>query len=206
MKKIKRVNINDKKYPSPLRVIPNPPRNLYYKGEILPNENCFAIVGARDYTKQGKQIAVQLTKELSKHFTIVAGLARGVDAIAHYTTLKENKRTIAVLGTGIDESVIYPKENKELAKQIVQKKGCLISEYPPQTKGSKKTFPERNRIIAGLSIAILAINARKRSGTSITIRKAQKQKKKVFIAHSDNFKNTIKINNSQEILKRLQIQ
>ncbi len=199
--KIKRININDQEYPSLLRIIPNPPRNLFVKGNFLPNNNCFAIVGARNYTQKGKEKTQQITKKLSKRFTIVSGLASGIDTITHSSTLKEKERTFAVLPAGINQ--IYPQKNKRLANQIIKNNGCLISEYSPQTKLSKKQFLERNRITAGLSSAILAVNARKRSGTSSTIRKALKQKKKVFTIDSDSFPNTIKIKNTKDILKNL---
>ena len=200
---VKMVNINDKEYPPLLKLIPNPPINLYYRGTILPNKNCFAIVGARNCSIEGKKIAFEMAKELSKYFTIVSGLALGIDSFSHTATIEEKKRTIAVLGTGLNNDVIYPKENLELSKNIIEAGGCLISEYLPNTKGSRKTFPERNRIISGMSLAILAIEAKERSGTSITIRKALKQNKKVFTINSFPFPQTIPIKTSQDILKEI---
>jgi len=203
IKEIKKININDKEYPSLLKLIPNPPTNLYYKGTILPNKNCFAIVGARNCSIEGKQIAFEIAKELSKYFTIVSGLAMGIDSFSHIATIKERKRTIAVLGTGLNQNVMYPKENLELSEKIINTGGCLISEYSPETRGSRKTFPERNRIISGMSLAILAIEAKERSGTSITIRKALEQNKKVFTVNSFPFPQTQAIKTSQDILKEL---
>ena len=203
IEQIKKVNINDKEYPSLLRFISNPPINLYYRGLILPNKNCFAIVGARNCSARGKEIALEITKELSKYFIIVSGLASGIDTFSHTATIKEEERTIAVLGTGLDEKVIYPKENLELSKNIIKTGGCLISEYSPNTRGSKKTFPERNRIISGISLAILAIEAKERSGTSIVIRKALEQNKKVFTINSFHFPKTQIIKTSQDILKEI---
>jgi len=200
---IRRININDKEYPPLLKLIHNPPTNLYYRGSILPNKNCFAIVGTRNCSARGKEIALEITKELSKYFIIVSGLASGIDTFSHTATIKEEKRTIAVLGTGLDEKVIYPKENLELSKNIIKTGGCLISEYPPSTRGSKKTFPERNRIISGISLAILAIEAKERSGTSIVIRKALEQNKKVFTINSFHFPKTQVIKTSQDILKEI---
>ena len=200
---IKKININDKEYPSLLKLIPNPPINLYYRGTILPNENCFAIVGARNCSMEGKRIAFEMAKELSKHFIIVSGLASGIDTFSHIATVKERKRTIAVLGTGLNQNVMYPKENLELSENIINTGGCLISEYPSTTKGSRKTFPERNRIISGMSLAILAIEAKERSGTSITIRKALEQNKKVFTINSFHFPQTQVIKTPQDILKEI---
>lgn len=198
---IKRININDQAYPPLLRIIPNPPRNIYYKGNFLPNNNCFAVIGARNYNQQGKKSAWKIVQKLSQKFTIVSGLASGIDSIAHFLTLKKKNRTIAVLPTGIDN--IYPKKNKSLAQKILKNKGCLMSEYPPKTKLSKNNFLERNRIISGLSKAILAINAKQRSGSANTIRHALQQNKKVFTIHSESFLNTIQIKNTKDIIKNL---
>ena len=200
---VKTININDKEYPTLLKLIPNPPINLYYIGTILPNKNCFAIVGARNCSIEGKKIAFKMAKELSKYFTIVSGLALGVDSFSHTATVEEKKRTIAILGTGLSKNVIYPKENLKLSENIVRTGGCLISEYPLNTRGSKKTFPERNRIISGISLAILAIEAKERSGTAITIRKALEQNKKVFTINSFPFAQTIPIKTSRDILKEI---
>ncbi len=200
---IKRININDKEYPPLLKLILNPPINLYYRGTILPNKNCFAIVGARNCSIESRKIVFEIAKELSKYFTIVSGLASGIDTFSHIATIKEKKRTIAVLGTGLNQKVIYPKENLELSENIIKTGGCLISEYLPNTKGSKKTFPERNRIISGISLAILAIEAKEKSGTSITIRKALEQNKKVFTINSFHFPQTQTIKTSQDILKEI---
>ena len=203
IEQIKTINLNDKEYPPLLKLIPNPPINLYYRGTILPNKNCFAIVGARNCSIEGKKIAFKIAKELSKHFIIVSGLASGIDTFSHTATIEGGKRTIAVLGTGLNNEVIYPKENLKLSEDIIKTKGCLISEYPLNTKGSKKTFPERNRIISGISLAILAIEAKEKSGTSITIRKALEQNKKVFTINSFHFPQTKAIQTSQDILKEI---
>jgi len=200
---IKRININDKEYPPLLKLIPDPPINLYYKGTILPNENCFAIVGARKCSIESKKIAFKIAKELSKHFIIVSGLASGIDTSAHTATVNEKKRTIAVLGTGLNKEVIYPKENLELSENIIKTGGCLISEYPPNTKGVKERFLERNRIISGISLAVLAIEAKERSGTSATIRRALRQNKKVFTINSSHFSQTQIVKTSQDILKEI---
>jgi len=201
MKTIKKTNIHDKEYPPLLRLISNPPINLYYRGILLPDEKCFAIVGARNCSKEGKKIVSEIVKELCKNFTIISGLAQGIDTSAHTLTIRENNRTIAVLGTGINENVIYPKENRELSEKIIDYNGCLISEYPPNTRASKNTFLERNRIITGMAIAVIAVEAKRRSGTANTIRNALQQNKKVFIINSPEFEQSIQIKTAQEILK-----
>ena len=200
---IKTININDKEYPPLLKLIPSPPINLYYRGEILPNKNCFAIVGARKCSIESKKIAFKIAKELSKHFIIISGLASGIDTSAHTAAVNEKKRTIAVLGTGLNKEVIYPKENLELSENIIKTGGCLISEYPPNTKGVKERFLERNRIISGISLAVLAIEAKERSGTSATIRRALNQNKKVFTINSSHFPRTQIVKTSQYSVKEI---
>ena len=180
-KEIKTINLEDKDYPLLLKNIINPPKTLYIKGEILRNEKCFAIVGTRRCSEYGKSIAFSIARDLSKAgFTIVSGMAIGIDTSAHKGSLEINKRTIAVLGTGIDEQSIYPQENLELSDEILKNNGCLISEYPAENRGSKFTFPERNRIISGLSLGVLVVEANFGSGALITARHAQEQKRKIF--------------------------
>ena len=179
--KIKVININDKNYPKLLREIKNPPKVLYFQGEVLPDENCFAIVGTRMCSAYGKETALEIAGDLAEAgLTTVSGLAPGIDTSVHLATVERNKRTIAVLGTGIDEESIYPKENLKLAKRILETGGCLISEYPSGTPGSKFTFPQRNRIISGLSLGILVIEAKQKSGALITAEWAKKQNRPVF--------------------------
>jgi DNA processing protein len=112
--------------------------------------------------------------------TIVSGLAPGIDTAAHLATVERKRRTIAVLGTGIDEKSIYPKENLKLAKKILETGGCLISEYPPGTPGTQFTFPQRNRIISGLSLGVLVVEAKEKSGALITANWAKSQQRLVF--------------------------
>jgi DNA processing protein len=112
--------------------------------------------------------------------TIVSGLAPGIDTAAHLATVERKRRTIAVLGTGLDEKSIYPKENLKLARKIIETGGCLISEYPPGTPGSQFTFPQRNRIISGLSLGVLVIEAKEKSGALITANWAKSQGRLVF--------------------------
>jgi len=182
--KIKIVKLEDKEYPLLLKKIANPPKILYIKGELLKKEKCFAIVGTRRSSNYGKEIAFSIAKDLSEAgLTIVSGMARGIDTFAHkgaLDVLRAGGRTIAVLGTGIDEKSLYPKENLKLSRKILENGGCLISEYPPGTHGLKSNFPERNRIIAGLSLGVLVVEAKFGSGALITANWAKIQGKKIF--------------------------
>ena len=181
MNEIKTIAIEDKEYPKLLKEIKNPPKILYFLGKILPQENCFAIVGTRLCSSYGKQVALEIAGDLTEAgLTIVSGMALGVDSFSHKAVVEKNKRTIAVLGTGLDEESIYPRENIKLANRIIETGGCLISEYPPKTRGSKFTFPERNRIISGLSFGVLVVEAKQKSGALITAEWAKKQGRKVF--------------------------
>ena len=181
MEGIQQISILDKIYPKILKAIPTPPKVLFYKGEMKPEELCLAIVGARLCTSHGKQAAREMSASLAEAgLTIVSGLAFGIDTCAHSAAIKNNKRTIAVLGTGLDEKSIYPKENIWLAHKIIEKGGCLISEYAPGTKATQFSFPQRNRIISGLSVGVLVIEAKEKSGSLITANYAFLQKRKIF--------------------------
>ena len=215
---IKTISIEDKEYPKLLKEIKNPPEILYLRGEILPEENCFAIVGTRRCSDYGKQVALEIAGDLAEAgLTIVSGLAPGIDTFCHQATIERNKRTIAVLGTGLDEKSIYPQSNLKLAEKILKTRGALISEYLPGTPGSKFTFPNRNRIISGLSLGVLVIEAKEKSGALITADWAKKQKRLVFAIpgpiHSSNSKGChylIKhgaklVENANDILKELNL-
>lgn len=181
MEGIKTISLKDKNYPKLLKEIKNPPKVLYCRGEVLPKENCFAIVGTRRCSTYGKEIALEIAGDLAETgLTIVSGLAPGIDTFAHQAAVERGKRTIAVLGTGIDEKSIYPTSNIKLARKILETSGCLISEYPPGTPGSKFTFPQRNRIISGLSLGVLVVEAKEKSGALITAQWAKKQGRKIF--------------------------
>jgi len=213
---IKTLSIKDKNYPKLLKKIKNPPKVLYFRGEILPEENCFAVVGTRLCSAYGKQVALEIAGDLAEGgLTIVSGLAPGIDTFSHLATVERKKRTIAVLGTGIDEKSIYPKSNFKLTQKILETGGCLISEYPPGTPGSNFTFPQRNRIISGLSLGVLVIEAKEKSGALITAEWAKKQGRKIFAIpgpiHSSNsrgchylIKNGAKlVENANDILEEL---
>ena len=178
---IKTVSIKDSKYPRLLKKIKDPPKVIYYIGEIKAEGDCFAIVGTRRFSSYGKQVALEIAGDLAEAgLIIVSGLAPGIDTFSHQAVVERKKRTIAVLGTGLGEKSIYPKSNLDLAKKIIENDGCLISEYPPETRGTKFTFPQRNRIISGLSLGTLVIEAKEKSGALITANFAFSQKRKVF--------------------------
>lgn len=177
---IKWLTIFDENYPALLKQIYDPPTVLYYKGdEEILNTKSIAVVGTRKITGYGKVVTEQFTKRLANaSLTIVSGLARGVDSIAHKTTLTEGGKTIAVLGGGLNK--IFPPENRNLAEDIIQKGGILISEFPPDHPSLPGNFPSRNRIISGLSVATLVTEAASDSGSLITARLAIEQGREVF--------------------------
>lgn len=170
---------NSPEYPPYLLEIAQPPPVLYYIGEILPEDNlAIGIVGTRNVTKYGRQITQDTAAYLAGNgVTVVSGLARGVDGIAHQATIDAGGRTIAVLGSGVD--VIYPPEHRKLAREIISH-GAIISDYPPGTKPDGINFPPRNRIISGLSRGVVVIEAGERSGALITAKFAIDQDREVF--------------------------
>ena len=181
MEEIKEIKIEDKNYPELLKKIPDPPKTLYFRGELKKEELCFGVVGTRRYSAYGRQSTIDIVgKLIEKGLTIVSGLAPGIDTFAHQTCVERKKRTIAVLGTGLDEKSIYPQSNIGLTRKIIETGGCLVSELSPGTPGSKFTFPKRNRIISGLSYGLLVIEAKNKSGSLITARYAFEQKRNVF--------------------------
>jgi len=190
---IKSLSIKDKNYPLPLKKIKDPPRVLYFLGKIQEKENCLAVVGTRRCSSYGKEAAFKIVSDLVESgLTIVSGFAPGIDTIAHKTAIEKGKRTIAVLGTGLDRKSIYPKENLKLVEKMLESGGALISEFKPGTHGTKYTFPKRNRIISGLSLGVLVIEARLRSGSLITAEYAKEQKRKIFALPGPIFSQTSK--------------
>lgn len=177
--KIFTIDINSKYYPPLLKEIYNPPYLLYGKGDLSIIKNrCIAIVGSRNATHYGKKVAFRLAGQLARlGFTVVSGFARGIDSYAHKGALAVGGSTIAVLGNGLD--VVYPRENYSLMKDIL-KNGLLLSEYPPGTSPLKGNFPARNRIISGLSLGVVIVEASERSGALITADFALEQNREVF--------------------------
>ncbi|UCB57420.1 MAG: DNA-processing protein DprA [Candidatus Omnitrophota bacterium] len=177
--KIKTLSLNDKEYPANLRYIYSPPLALYVKGNILAEDSiALAIVGSRKASYYGLKNAESLGFKLaSQGITIISGLARGIDTAAHRGALAAGGRTIAVLGSGLN--IIYPRQNKGLAEEI-SKNGAVISEYAQDTPPLRQNFPRRNRIISGLSLGVVVVEAAKRSGALITADFALEQGREVF--------------------------
>lgn len=167
-------------YPSYLREVDAPPPLLYVVGSLEDIDRwAVAVVGTRRVTPYGRQITQELVTGLVRNgVTIISGLARGIDAIAHKTALDHGGRTIAVLGSGPDN--IYPPEHRDLARQIVRDRGAVISEFALGTEPEAKNFPPRNRIISGLSLGVVVVEAGARSGAGITAQFALEQGREVF--------------------------
>jgi len=176
---IKILTWEDEAYPQRLKEIEQPPPVLYVRGEYLRDDLfAVAIVGTRRVTPYGRQITEELASYLAANgITVISGLARGVDAIAHQTALKAGGRTIAVLGSGVDK--IYPPEHRQLAERVMEH-GAIISDYAPGTPPDASNFPPRNRIISGLSLAVVVIEAGETSGALITAEFAAEQGREVF--------------------------
>jgi DNA processing protein len=174
------LTLGDTDYPSLLREIPAPPPVLYVRGELLPADAvAVAIVGTRRHTAYGREVATRLATELAEAgITVVSGLARGIDGFAHSAALKAGGRTLAVLGSGVN--VIYPPEHRNLADQIAAQ-GALVSDYPPDRKPDAVNFPARNRIISGLTLGTVVVEAPSRSGALITTDFAADQGREVFV-------------------------
>ena len=166
-------------YPSLLSRIDDPPGLLFVRGTLLPQDSLsVAIVGARHATAYGLKVAEQFGAGLARAgYTIVSGLARGIDAAAHRGAIKAGGRTIAVLGSGVLN--VYPPEHADLACEVIDS-GALISELPPLTDPNAGTFPQRNRIVSGLSLGVVVVQAADRSGALITARLATEQGREVF--------------------------
>ena len=173
--------LDDGTYPALLREIADPPITLYVRGEweACLDAPCVAIVGSRRCSTYGQNVALMLARDLaSRGVTIVSGLARGIDAAAHRGAIEAGGRTVGVLGTGIDE--VYPRDHKKLAEDILARGGALVSQFPLGTPPIPENFPYRNRIISGLSLGVLLVEAAENSGSLITARLAMEQSREVF--------------------------
>ena len=179
---IKVITVDDEHYPKLLLEIYNPPQIIYYKGTLEnDNELSLAVVGSRKFTSYGKRAAEEIVRGLAKNnLTIISGLALGIDAIAHSAALEARGKTIAVLGSGIDKESIYPSANRYLAEKIVESGGAVISEFPLGTQPLRYNFPQRNRIIAGIALGTLVIEAGEKSGALITANCALEQNRDIF--------------------------
>lgn len=186
------ITMYDKNYPDRLLQIPDCPALLYVRGNINSLKNpSIGVVGSRKYSNYGKTMSEKFSKECAfSNLTIVSGLALGIDAIAHRATLDSGGITIGVLGCGLDQ--IYPISNANLAKEIIEQNGAIISEFPPGTPPYKQNFPLRNRIIAGLSLGVLVIEAAVKSGALITAYEALDYNREVFAIPGDIERETSK--------------
>lgn len=181
--------IEPKDFPHLLKHIPKPPKQLHVQG-VLPKEDAkiLCIVGARHHTEYGEQVCKNIIQGLRGYnICIVSGLALGIDTIAHKTALEVGLQTIAFPGSGLHPSVIYPQRHRFIAEEIVEHGGALISEFPLMQQGARWTFPQRNRLMAGISHAVIVIEAELQSGTLITSRCAVDYNRDVGAVPGDIF-------------------
>lgn len=178
--KIELITLFDKNYPQNLKNIYDPPIALYLKGnKKVLNTKSIGIVGCRLCSKYGEYQAKKISYDLAKkNITIVSGLAKGIDKYSHIGCMSAKGKTIAVLGNGLD--IMYPYENLEVARKIIKTGGAIISEYIIGTKPNKINFPQRNRIISGISQAVIVVEAKIRSGSMITVDYAIEQGKDIY--------------------------
>src|SRR5213594_1570686 len=173
--------LDDGVYPSLLRETYDPPVVLYVKGawsECL-DRPCVAIVGSRRCSTYGQNAALMLSRELAQRgVTIISGMARGIDAASHRGALEAGGQTVGVMGTGLDQ--VYPRDHRKLADEILKSKGALITQFPLSTPPVSENFPYRNRVISGLSLGVVVVEAAENSGSLITARLAMEQNREVF--------------------------
>jgi len=214
------VKLKLEEFPKPLMEIPQPPKTLFRRGKMPPSDYVYlAVVGSRKHTSYGKDICEKLIAGLRGYpIVIVSGLALGIDSIAHRAALEAGLITLSFPGSGLDNSVLHPQINVKLAQQIVDSGGCLISELEPSWKATLYSFPQRNRLMAGISKAVLIIEAEEKSGTLITARMALDYNRDVLVvpgsAFSSNSKGTnnlirqgaTPVTNSEEVLDALGFQ
>lgn len=181
--------LSPEEFPPQLLEIPQPPKKLFLAGELPPPETIFlSVVGSRKYTNYGKDACESIIQGLAGFpIAIVSGLALGIDSIAHRAAMRASLTTIAIPGSGLHHSVLYPRAHLSLGEEIIQKGGALLSEFEPDLHAAPWTFPQRNRIMAGLSRAILVIEAEERSGTLITSRLATEYNRDVYVIPNSIF-------------------
>lgn len=177
---VKVIRREDDTFPDKLKREDLKIKQIYVEGnEKILNDFGIAVIGSRNSSKEGEKITQEFVEQLcDKEINIISGLAKGIDSKAHKTCIINKGKTIAVIGSG--HNYIYPKENKKLFEEIIKQGGAIISEYPPETEPKSSNFPQRNRIISGLSDGIIVIEGKYRSGTTITADYGIKQKKPVF--------------------------
>ena len=178
---VKIITIEDTEYPEILKTIYDYPVSIFVKGnEKMLNMPAIGIVGCRESSSYGEKVAQYFAYHLAKrNINIISGLAKGIDSQSHIGAIKAKGRTIGVIGSGLD--IVYPKENQYLYDKIIEENGAIISEYPLGVKPIKMNFPARNRIISGMSKGIIVIEAKKKSGTLITVDFALEQGRNVYV-------------------------
>ena len=191
---VQAVNWHDETYPSRLKEIADPPAVLYYKGTLVPSdERSVAVVGTRGPTSYGREVTSALTQELARNgIAVVSGLARGIDSVAHRVALEGGGRTVAVLANGLH--TIYPPEHANLAQQITEN-GAVVSEYPLGVRPEARSFPRRNRLISGMSLGTLVVEAGEGSGARWTVYHALEQNREVFCVPGSIFSPVSKLTN-----------
>ncbi len=184
--------LTPEQYPAQLREIPHIPKQLYVEGNLPPEDTVYlSIVGSRRHTNYGKDVCRKLIEGLKGYpIIIVSGLALGIDTLAHETALAVGLTTVAFPGSGIDRKVLYPASNRRLADRIIESGGALISEFAPTFRATIWSFPQRNRIMAGISKAVLIIEAEEKSGTLITARLATDYNRDVLVVPGQIFSDT----------------
>ncbi|PIR86529.1 DNA-protecting protein DprA [Candidatus Kaiserbacteria bacterium CG10_big_fil_rev_8_21_14_0_10_43_70] len=179
-------------FPALINEIPDPPEKLFIRG-TLPSDDLkwLSVVGSRKYTPYGKQVCEHLVQKLSGlPVVIVSGLAIGIDSIVHKTAIDAGLKTVAIPGSGLDEHVLYPRSNLSLSRAIVEAGGALISEFEPDFKATPWSFPQRNRIMAGISHATLLIESAPQSGTLITARLTTEYNRELLVVPHSIFNET----------------
>ncbi len=191
---VQAVNWHNETYPSRLKEIADPPAVLYYRGTLLPSdERSVAVVGTRGPTSYGREVASALTQDLARNgIAVVSGLARGVDSVAHRIALEGGARTVAVLANGLH--TIYPPEHANLAQQITEN-GAVVSEYPLGVRPEARNFPRRNRLISGMTLGTLVVEAGEGSGARWTVYHALEQNREVFCVPGGIFSPMSKLTN-----------
>ena len=186
------IEVQAEQFPALLREIPQPPKSLNYRGALPPLDiHLLSVVGSRQYTSYGKQVVDELIDGLKGYpVGIVSGLALGIDSLAHEAALKNNLFTLAIPGGGLSDEAIYPATHKPLARRILEAGGGLLSEFNPDFRATTWSFPQRNRLVAGISRATLLIEAAEKSGTLITARMTVDYNRELLVVPGNIFSKT----------------
>ena len=181
-------------FPQRLLEIPQPPKELYYRGKLPVKQlKILTVVGSRKYTTYGKQVVEELISGLAGYqIGVVSGLALGIDSLAHEAALRAGLYTLAIPGSGVDDSVLYPATHKQLAHRILEAGGGLMNEFAPTFKATKWSFPQRNRLVAGIAHAVLLIEAGEKSGTLITARMTADYNRELLVVPGSIFSSNSK--------------